>query len=327
MSSRTAHDSLKTVALFGATGMLGSAILAALLEPSIGKYKPNVVAFMHPGKSLEESLLARHPQLRMVECDYPKGGPEMVDHLRGVDAVVSVLNGPGVAAQYIILDAAIDAGVKRFYPSEYGFHHAYRAPGDPGARIAPLWDEKERFAIHLKLHPAVETGKIEYIHSLEPKPEPFWCPWAQDCETYQVPIVGDGDTVADWSCTNDIARYVVATLSKPHLSANVYLNFPSETISQNAMVELFRKYAKGRKVDVRSFSLDDAHRSVANPDAAPKEIGEQSAIPVNFYFIVKSIQGSGTFRRPRWECHWNLFPEVRRSTFEDYVKERFGPLS
>ncbi|KAH9920129.1 uncharacterized protein B0H18DRAFT_957183 [Fomitopsis serialis] len=321
---------LDTVALFGATGMLGSTFLDALLDDVVQGYKPKVLAFMRAGNSLGDRH-KHHARLQVVQCDYPKGGDDLVENLCGVDALVSVLNGGGYAAHYILLDAAIKAGVKRFYPSEYGHHNLYRAPGDAGSRLLPLWDEKERFIMHLKLHPDVLAGKLEYTlvgagDVWDQPPEPFWCPWDQDVDTYDVPVVGDGDALADWSSRKDIAHYVVATLAKPALSANAVLNFPSETISQNAMVELLRKYAgaKGRKVTVRHFSADDAHRFAADASAAPQEIAKSSAIPVDFYFVVKCLQGSGTFRRTPWECHWDLFPEVKRTTFEEYLKEKFG---
>ncbi|KAH9948826.1 hypothetical protein B0H21DRAFT_203653 [Amylocystis lapponica] len=323
------HSPFNTVALFGATGMLGSRILSALLEPTgRGVYQPNVVVFLRPGKSLDDSMLRNYPQLRTVNLDYPKGGPELVEQLRGVDAVVTVLNGPGVDAQYQLLDAAVEAGVRRFYPSEYGHHNLYRTPGDDGARLMPLWDQKERFAQYIVLHPAVEAGKITYTFIgngdlYDQEPEAFWCPWARDSDTYEVPVVGNGDALADWSNTRDVAQYVVATLSKPSLSANAHLNFPSETISQNAMIALLRKYAVGREVRSRAFSAEDAHKFAARPKEAPREIGLNSNIPVDFYFVVKVIQGSGTFRRSRWECHWDMFPEVQRTTFEDYLKDRF----
>ncbi|KAH9839155.1 uncharacterized protein C8Q71DRAFT_855794 [Rhodofomes roseus] len=321
---------LNTVALFGATGMLGSAFLDAFLEDVVEGYKPKVLAFMRPGKDLSEKY-KQHPQVQVVRCDYPKGGYDLVEKLRGVDALVSVLNVGGYKSHYPLLDAAIKAGVKRFYPSEYGHHQHYRAPGDPGARILPLWNEKECFIEHLKLHPDVLAGKIEYTligagDIWDQPSEPFWCPWDQDLDTYDFPVVGDGDALADWSSRKDVARYVVATLAKPAISANAVLNFPSETISQNAMVELLRKYAgaKGRTVTVRYFSADDAHRFAADASAAPPEIAKSTNIPVDFYFVVKYLQGSGTFRRTPWECHWDLFPEVKRTTFEDYLKERFG---
>ncbi|TFY60103.1 hypothetical protein EVJ58_g5353 [Rhodofomes roseus] len=321
---------LTTIALFGVTGMLGSAFLDAFLEDVIEGYQPKVLVFMRPGKNIARRY-EQHAQVQVVQCDYPKGGDDLVEKLRGVDALVSALSGGGYPAHYTLLEAAIKAGVKRFYPSEYGFHHLYRAPGDPGSRVVPLWDEKERFILHMKLHPDVLAGNIEYTlvgaGDLWDQPtEPFWCPWDKDIDTYDVPVVGDGDALADWSCRKDVARYVVASLAKPAVSANAVLNFPSVTMSQNAMVELLRKYAgaKGRTVTVRRFSADDAHRFAADASAAPQEIAESSNIPVDFYFVVKSIQGSGTFRRPTWECHWDLFPEVKRTTFEDYLKEKFG---
>ncbi|EMD40117.1 hypothetical protein CERSUDRAFT_81414 [Gelatoporia subvermispora B] len=319
---------LNVVALFGATGMLGNAILSALLKsPRLG-YEPEVVVFLRPGKDLDDTRLDPHPRLRVVHNDYMQKGPELAKALNGIDAVVSALSGPAVAAQYHIFNSAINAGVRRFYPSEFGFHHPYSAPGDPGARILPLWFEKEQFTTHAKLHPAVEEGKIAYTFigagDLYNQPqEPFWCPWVQDRDLYQVPVVGNPDALVDWSNIDDIARYTVATLSKPELSINATLNFPSETMSQKTMVDLFARYAKGREVTVRHFSSNDAHHFAARPEEAPKEIAENSLIPVDFFFVVKCIQGSGTFRRSRWECHWDLFPEVQRTTFEEYLKERF----
>jgi hypothetical protein len=44
--------------------------------------------------------------------------------------VVSALNGPALGAQATIQNAADDAGVQRFYPSEYSFHHIYRKLDD-----------------------------------------------------------------------------------------------------------------------------------------------------------------------------------------------------
>jgi hypothetical protein len=42
------------------------------------------------------------------------------------DADVSALSGPALGAQATIQDAIADTGVKRFYPSESGFHQIHR---------------------------------------------------------------------------------------------------------------------------------------------------------------------------------------------------------
>jgi hypothetical protein len=42
------------------------------------------------------------------------------------DADVSALSGPALEAQATMQDAIADTGVKRFYPSESGFHQIHR---------------------------------------------------------------------------------------------------------------------------------------------------------------------------------------------------------
>jgi len=74
--------------------MLGSKILTALLEPPRPLvYQPAVIVFLRPGRSLDESLLRDYPELQIVNIDYSKKGADLVERLRGVDAVISALNG------------------------------------------------------------------------------------------------------------------------------------------------------------------------------------------------------------------------------------------
>ena len=122
------------------------------------------------------------------------------------------------------------------------------------------------------------------------------------------------------------ALRVAATLAKPELSANAELNLPSETLSQNEMLALFRRYAgaRGKAVKERRIAVDDVHRYIKDESLAPKDISQNTQIPVDFYFIVKCNEAQGLFRRNEWDCHWDLFPEVKRTSFEEYLKERFG---
>ncbi|KAJ3387920.1 hypothetical protein HDU80_011811 [Chytriomyces hyalinus] len=46
--------------------------------------------------------------------------PALVESLKGVDALVSVVGGPGMGSQEHLIRASVQAGVKRFFPSEYG---------------------------------------------------------------------------------------------------------------------------------------------------------------------------------------------------------------
>lgn len=99
---------LNAVAVFG-TGQLGLAVLRALLSPLAPGYKPTVYAFVRPGHQVEK-VKGLSSELRVVENDYTKENEELVEKLRGIDAIVSTLSGPGIEVQFLILDAAIKAG-------------------------------------------------------------------------------------------------------------------------------------------------------------------------------------------------------------------------
>jgi hypothetical protein len=96
----------------------------------------------------------------------------MVSWLQGIDTIISPLYGPDVNAQIPLIDAAVQAGVKRFVPSNFS---------NPVARggIMDLYDKKEEVHDHIfrqKLgftiidvgswfqvnFPRVPSGKFEY---------------------------------------------------------------------------------------------------------------------------------------------------------------------
>lgn len=171
--------------------------------------------------------------------------------------MVSALGGwrSGAAAQFKVLDAAADAGVRRFCPSEYGMHHVYRKPGDPAGYVHPAWDAKARFNERAVLHPAVEAGRMEYTlvgcgDFYDQHREPVWCPW-MDLDPpggeYVIRYVGDMDARVHFTNLQDFAAYLVATLERPETSANRTLNFPSDTLSHAEIAELLERYS-GKKV-------------------------------------------------------------------------------
>ena len=128
----------KTIALFGANGQIGERIFNSLISSKRHTFK--VIAFIPPGSNLQQSS---NENVVVKTFDAKDAAREsLAQDLQGVDAVVSALNGPALKAQAIIQDAAADASVKRFYPSEYGFHQIYRKPNDPMGYIHPAWNMK-----------------------------------------------------------------------------------------------------------------------------------------------------------------------------------------
>jgi N-acetyl-gamma-glutamylphosphate reductase len=124
----------KTVALFGANGQIGSTILRALLN--CRKQTFHIIQFIPPGAQ-SRSQPADNLETKNIDLD-AVSRQELASALKGVDVVVSAVNGKALESQGLIQDAAADAGVKRFYPSEYGFHQIYRKPGDPRGYLHPV---------------------------------------------------------------------------------------------------------------------------------------------------------------------------------------------
>lgn len=121
------------VALFGATGQIGQAILRALVIAN----SHEVIQLVHPhsldkAKAMVKELEAEDRMstvaVDVCECSVDELHPV----LSGVEVVVSALNGKALDVQHKIQEAAARAGVRRFYPSEYGMHHIYHSPDGYG---------------------------------------------------------------------------------------------------------------------------------------------------------------------------------------------------
>ncbi|KAL1877271.1 hypothetical protein Plec18167_004960 [Paecilomyces lecythidis] len=286
-----------------------------------------MIAFVPPAKGPK---LPQAPNLKVQEFDAANiKKDELTAALKGVEVVVSALNGQALESQVDIQDAAADAGVKRFYPSEYGFHRIYQKPGDEAGYLHPMWNLKEKSNDAVLHHPAITSGQMSYTligcgDFYNQDREPIWCPWTQtNVDSYTFHIIGDPNAKAEFTHLDDFATYLIATLLEPEKSENTILNFPSDFISHEDIARLLEKYT-GKPVKREVISLEEMHRVVADPKQAPKELQSGSPFPVDFWFLVKGMQGQGRFFRPRGQTHNHLFPHVPKTTFERYFRKKFA---
>ncbi|KAF7188358.1 Phenylcoumaran benzylic ether reductase Pyrc5 [Pseudocercospora fuligena] len=131
--------SFKKITVYGAGGdNIGRYILDALLaDPS---YEVAVLS----RKSSKSKYPSAVNDLR-VSDNLPHD--ELVNALRGQDVVISAVgfdNG-ALETQFGVIDAAIEAGVKRFLPSEYGFDNA----GPKASWLSPVFKIKNDVAQYL----------------------------------------------------------------------------------------------------------------------------------------------------------------------------------
>jgi uncharacterized protein YbjT (DUF2867 family) len=114
------------IVLAGATGNLGGRIARELRQRGVA-----VRAIVRPGTGAERLAGLREQGVEIVEANL-EARADVVQACRGASCVVSTLLGLEkvmIEAQGALLDAAVEAGVPRFIPSDYAMDFTKIAPG------------------------------------------------------------------------------------------------------------------------------------------------------------------------------------------------------
>ena len=123
--------------VLGASGNIGTPILRALMAEE----------FIVSALTRQSSNATFPDSVKIVKSDYTHGS--LVQVFKGQDAIVSALSNFATDEQIRIIDAAIEAGVKRFLPSEYGIDSSdpqfgeLLPPGKPKPATVAYLREKE----------------------------------------------------------------------------------------------------------------------------------------------------------------------------------------
>ncbi|KAI0106802.1 NAD(P)-binding protein [Daldinia grandis] len=218
-------DSIKNVAVIGASGNLGKEVVQELLKAG---YK--VTAFAR-----EESTATFPPGVTVKKVNY-QSVEGLTAALQGQDAVVSTIATVAVGGQIPLVDAAIAAKVKRFIPSEFGINTRI-VEGTPIGNI---------------LQGKVKT--LDYI--ISKSQEHPWFTWTGVSSgiffdwgliygtagfnkgTKTVTIYDSGDEPVQASNLAFIGKAIAAILSQPEKTANQYLTIASFNPSQNQILKI-----------------------------------------------------------------------------------------
>ncbi|KAF2424939.1 NAD(P)-binding protein [Tothia fuscella] len=125
---------IKTVAMIGASGTVGEAVLPALLSTPL-----KVTAI-----SRSDSTSTFPASVHVIKTSYDL--PSLTAALKGEDAVIVALPPSGLAMELMIVDAAVAAGVKWFIPSEY----AHDTTDERVIERVPFWKVKLAVVEHLR---------------------------------------------------------------------------------------------------------------------------------------------------------------------------------
>jgi len=212
--------SLKNVVLVGASGNLGPAIVNELLAAGV-----NVTATSRP-----DSTSTYPDGVKVARTDYSLDS--LVDIFKGQDAVLSFFGGENLTKQNVLIDAAAKAGVKRFFPSEYGSDTR-----DPHSQeLMPIFKDKVAAVKYAESKGLTYTAVVSGPFFDWGLAKNFLGPNLKE-KTFQ--LWDSGNTKFSSTNTSTIGKALAAILTKPELveaTKNEYINIHSHTISQNELL-------------------------------------------------------------------------------------------
>jgi hypothetical protein len=166
--------------------------------------------------------------------------------MEGQDVVISMVGGIAAGDQQVFIDAAIAAGVKRFFPSEFG----------------PYSRNPEFAALNPLILPA-KTGTVDYLRSRES--EISWSSlvtgaffdWAMrmgffgfDLPSKTVTLIDGGTAIFTSTSLSTIGKALITMLDHADETKNQYVFVSSFNVSQKDILDVVEK-VDGQKWTVK----------------------------------------------------------------------------
>ena len=227
-----------TIVVAGATGNLGGRIVKALRH-----HEAEVWALVRPEADPDKLAALEAEGARIIKVDLGDNS-ELVAALKGADVVVSALNGLRpviVDAQSRLLAASVQAGVKRFMPSDYA------------ADFTKTADEPNRnFDLRREFAQILDAAPIEAVSVLNGM--------FTDILAYGNPLIdlrkqsttywGEPDQLLDFTTMDDTAE--VTALAALASQAERYVRVAGDTLDAKALAAL------GGELTGKPFALNRA---------------------------------------------------------------------
>lgn len=238
------------VALIGANGKLGPAILEALL--SAGVFTVTVLS-RHSSKSTYPDSV----HVTYVSDDLSVG--ELVDVLHGQDAIVVSFAGSNSDLQIRLADAAAQAGVRRFIPADFG---SCDSSSPRALDLISLYRAKQKVRQHLEQLASCSSLSWTSLvcghffdYGLKSGLLQF------DVNAHKARIFDGGDV--KWSATtiDTIATAVVRVLQKDDETRNRMLYIQSFCITQNEVLRCLEQVS-GHDWQVEHVKSEDYIKEV-----------------------------------------------------------------
>eukprot|EP01112_Ceratiomyxa_fruticulosa_P011422 TRINITY_DN3097_c0_g1_i11.p1 TRINITY_DN3097_c0_g1~~TRINITY_DN3097_c0_g1_i11.p1 ORF type:complete len:306 (+),score=70.39 TRINITY_DN3097_c0_g1_i11:743-1660(+) len=295
------------VAIVGATGNLGPTIVDALLQH---KFEVTAVTFNNPEDPKYNDLKSKGVKVVHANIDDKF---TLVRAFHGIDAVVSTVGGALFSKQTVIIDAAVEAGVKRFLPSEFG-----GSTRDKLVRSEEVLQPKIQIIEYLEK--VASQGKITWTGIAT---GPFFDWGLQvgflqfDLKNESVTLYDEGKAKFVTSNTRDIGLWVALTLLHPERTENKYLELGTFKVNQLEILEALEKVS-GKKWTVKEHKTTVEAQELAKKASEKLKQGDETQLLPFFMqsLFVIIFRGLGAYEIKETE----LFPEYKPLSLEESVR-------
>ncbi|KAH9826806.1 NAD(P)H-binding [Teratosphaeria destructans] len=266
----TVAMSIRNVALVGADGNLGPAILQALVKAGF-----QVTILKRESSKSRDN----YPSVvRVIRVDSDFDTASVAKALVGQDAVVVSMRGAQqVDVQKRIADACIVANVNRMIPADFGSCDSSSAVTQ---ELVPLYRNKTTIRNYLQGLSAQHSNftwtslvcghffdwSLEFIHIF--------------VHDQRADILGDGNTPCSFSTLARIAEATVAVLQRPRTTANQMLYIHSFLATQNEIVDAYQR-ATDSTWNVTSLDSE----KFKNDEKAKADAGDLNAIEELVWYL------------------------------------------
>lgn len=301
------------ILVIGGTGYIGQFIVAA------------AVAAGHPTYALVRSSTASDPARAQQMQQLKDSGVHIVqgsvsDHnslvnaMRGLEIVISVMGGSEVTDQLKIVDAIKehDGAIKRFLPSEFGHDIDKAEPVEPGLTF---YKEKR------KIRRAVEAAKIPFTYiccnSIAGWPYFYHTHPSQiPPPTQQFEIYGDGNVKAYFVTGADIGKYTIKTVDDVRtLNKCVHFRPSKNFLTINELACIWEKKI-GRTLP-RVYISEQDLLDLAEENSFPGSI----VASLTHDIFIKGCQYNFEIDGPHDVEVCQLYPEIPYTSIEDFFDD------
>lgn len=235
----------KTVTVFAATGVAGSACVEELLAQQHFNVQVLARQGSHPDRStlgIPKSDAARQELYvrwqsagaKIIEADITQHH-SLIPALKGTDYLVSTAPYGATEAQYALIYAAREAGVERFVPSEFGAIYEWEQFWPTPTEHRAMARQKAFIRRVIELagmdYTIIPAGLWPEYYLLEP-----------------VGVMGDGTQKISWSTGRDVGRIIPHVLAHPASRNAVCPVAATAYCSWNELLDI-REKLRGSKVE------------------------------------------------------------------------------